>query len=102
LELKTRLDSGEEMKIIDIREPHEIAIVKFVYKDYVARAIPEGQLSRRRDELGQLAVILCKEGKKSIRAIRELREVGYAGELYNLKDGINGWARDVDRSMPVY
>jgi adenylyltransferase/sulfurtransferase len=47
-------------------------------------------------------VILCKEGKKSIRAIRELREAGYSGELFNLKDGINGWAREVDRNLAVY
>jgi adenylyltransferase/sulfurtransferase len=101
-ELKERLDNGEGMKIIDIREPHERAIVKFAYKDYAARAIPEGQLVRRCDELGELTVILCKEGKKSIRAIRELRESGYEGKLLNLKDGINGWARDVDRTLPVY
>jgi adenylyltransferase/sulfurtransferase len=102
LELKERLDKGEGIKIIDIREPHEIAIAKFTYKNYAARPIPEGQLARRSDELSKLAVILCKEGKKSIRAIRELREVGYKGELFNLKDGINGWAREVDRSLAVY
>jgi adenylyltransferase/sulfurtransferase len=47
-------------------------------------------------------VIICKEGKKSIRAIRELRESGYEGELFNLKDGINGWAREVDKTLPTY
>jgi len=102
IELKERLDKGEAIKIIDIREPHEIAIVKFIYKNYAANPIPEGQLSRRREELGELAVILCKEGKKSIRAIRELREAGYEGKLFNLKDGINGWAREIDGSLPVY
>jgi len=102
LELKARLDNGDGIGIIDIREPHEIAIVKFIYKDYAARAIPEGQLARRRDELGELTAILCKEGKKSIRAIRNLHEAGYKGGLLNLKDGINGWAREVDQTMPVY
>jgi adenylyltransferase/sulfurtransferase len=102
LELKERLDAGEDIAVIDIREPHERAIAKFVYKDTAARAIPEGQLVRRQGELGRISVLLCKEGKKSVRAIRELREAGYAGVLYNLKDGINGWARGVDSTLPVY
>jgi adenylyltransferase/sulfurtransferase len=101
-ELKEKLDKDESIKIIDIREPHERAIVKFIYKNYAAQAIPEGQLVRRQDELGGLAVILCKEGKKSIRAIRELYENGYKGSLFNLKNGINGWARDVDQTLPQY
>lgn len=102
LELKERLDSGDIIKIIDIREPHERAISKFAYKDYQAQYIPEGQLVRRSEELGKTAVILCKEGKKSIRAIRELRENDYQGELFNLKDGINGWAKEVDKTLAIY
>jgi adenylyltransferase/sulfurtransferase len=102
LELKARLDSGEEIKVIDIREPHERAIAKFVYNGRPAQAIPEGQLVRRSAELGAISVILCKEGKKSIRAIRELYEANSKSVLLNLKDGINGWARDVDRSLPMY
>jgi adenylyltransferase/sulfurtransferase len=102
VELKEKLDKGESVKVIDIREPHERAIVKFVYKDYAAQAIPEGQLVRRQEELGGIAVILCKEGKKSIRAIRELYENGYKGSLFSLKDGINGWAKDVDQTLPTY
>jgi adenylyltransferase/sulfurtransferase len=102
VELKEKLDRNENIKIIDIREPHERAIVKFIYGNYTAQAIPEGQLVRRQDELGGLAVILCKEGKKSVRAIRELYENNYKGSLFNLKDGINGWAKNVDQSLPVY
>jgi adenylyltransferase/sulfurtransferase len=102
VELKEKLEKGEGIKVIDIREPHERAIAKFVCKDDTAQAIPEGQLVRRQEELGGVAVILCKEGKKSIRAIRELYENGYKGSLFSLKDGINGWAKDVDQSLPVY
>jgi adenylyltransferase/sulfurtransferase len=102
LELKERLDKGDAIKIIDIREPHERAIVKFIYKDYIAQAIPEGQLVRRSEELGETAVIICKEGKKSIRAIRELREAGYKSVLFNLANGINGWATEVDKTLPTY
>jgi adenylyltransferase/sulfurtransferase len=100
LELKRRLDEGEKITIIDVREPHERAIVKFLD----AKVIPIGQLARRQNELDPTidTVFVCKEGKRSILAVNTLREAGYKGKLYNLKDGINAWARDVDSSFPQY
>jgi adenylyltransferase/sulfurtransferase len=100
LELKERFDRGDRLQIIDIREPHERAIVKFPY----ARYIPLGQVARRIDEFDPSvpAVFICKIGQRSIFAIRALLDAGYAGELYNLKDGVNAWARDVDKTLPQY
>ncbi|GHV75770.1 molybdenum cofactor biosynthesis protein MoeB [Spirochaetia bacterium] len=99
-ELKQRLDENEPIQIIDTREPHERAIVKFPE----AKAIPLGQMARRIDEFDPAidAVFICKIGQRSIFAIRALREAGYTGRLLNLKDGINAWAREVDTSLPVY
>ncbi len=99
-ELKRRMDAEEPLTIVDIREPHERAIAKFPK----AVVIPIGQLARRQNELNPKVdtVFVCKEGKRSILAIRTLREAGYKGPMYNLKDGINTWARDVDRTMPEY
>lgn len=98
--LKKRLDDGEKIAIIDVREPHERAIVKFPD----AKVIPIGQLARRQNELDPEtdAVFICKEGRRSVLAIRTLREAGYPGKMYNLKDGLNTWAREVDKSMPQY
>ena len=100
IELKARLDAGERIQFIDIREPHERAIVKFPG----AIVMPLGQIVRRVDELdpSAAAVFLCKIGQRSILGIRSLREAGYKGKMLNLQDGLNAWARDVDRSMPVY
>ncbi|MBR5421200.1 MAG: molybdopterin-synthase adenylyltransferase MoeB [Lachnospiraceae bacterium] len=99
-ELKRRLDEGEKVTLVDVREPHERAIYKF--PDAVV--IPIGQLERRQKELDAEhdTVFLCKEGKRSILAVRTLREAGYKGKLYNLKGGINAWSRDVDRAVPTY
>lgn len=99
-ELKRRLDAGEPITIIDIREPHERAIVKFPN----AKVIPIGQLARRKEELNPEVdtVFICKEGKRSILAIRTLREANYKGKMFNLKDGLNTWARDVDKNFPQY
>jgi adenylyltransferase/sulfurtransferase len=100
IDLKQRLDSGERIQFIDIREPHERAIVKFPN----ALVMPLGQISRRMEELdpSAAAVFLCKIGQRSILGIKALREAGYKGKMLNLQDGLNAWARDVDRTMPVY
>ncbi|MDR1643719.1 MAG: rhodanese-like domain-containing protein [Clostridiales bacterium] len=100
LELKARLDAGETLQIIDIREPHEKAIAKFPG----AKSMPLGQVKRRSSEFDPSidTVFICKIGTRSVFAIRALRETGYDGKIFNLADGINGWARDVDKSLPRY
>ena len=100
VDLKKRLDNGDRIQFIDIREPHERAIVKFPG----AIVMPLGQLERRMDELDSAvdSVFLCKIGQRSILGIRALRSAGYTGRLVNLEDGLNAWARDVDQTMPVY
>ncbi|MDR2051544.1 MAG: molybdopterin-synthase adenylyltransferase MoeB [Deltaproteobacteria bacterium] len=99
-ELKAWLDREEPVQIIDIREPHERAILKFPRSKY----IPLGQMARRSDEFDPAvaAVFVCKIGQRSIFAIRALREAGYRGRLLNLRDGVNGWAKEVDTTLPVY
>ncbi|MDR3306048.1 MAG: hypothetical protein LBS85_08530 [Clostridiales Family XIII bacterium] len=99
-ELKSRLDAGDKIQIIDIREPHEQAIAPFPGAKY----IPLGQMARRVNEFDENvdSVFLCKIGQRSVFAIRALQEAGYKGRLLNLKDGVGAWARDVDGSMPHY
>ena len=99
-ELRRRIDAGERITIVDVREPHERAIAKFPG----AIVIPIGQLARRQDELDPTAdtVFVCKEGKRSILAVRTLHEAGYKGSAYNLAGGTNAWAREVDSSFPQY
>jgi adenylyltransferase/sulfurtransferase len=100
LELKARLDAGESIQIIDIREQHERSIARFPN----AKVIPLGQVARRVGEFDPSsdAVFLCKIGQRSVFAICALREAGYTGRLLNLQGGVNAWARDVDPSLPQY
>ncbi|MDR1612927.1 MAG: molybdopterin-synthase adenylyltransferase MoeB [Planctomycetota bacterium] len=99
-ELKAWMDGGEPIQIIDTREPHEQAIFKFPRSKY----IPLGQVARRIGEFDPAiaAVFVCKIGKRSLFAIRALREAGYRGRLINLKDGVNGWVKEVDQALPIY
>lgn len=86
-ELAKRIDSGDPVTIVDVREPHERAILRFPN----AIVIPIGQLARRKGELNpeQDTIFICKQGKRSILAINTLREAGYKGPMYNLKGGID-------------
>lgn len=91
-ELVARIERGEELTIVDVREPHERAIVRFPN----AIVIPIGQLARRQKELNPDidTIFICREGKRSILAINTLREAGYQGPMYNLKGGMEA-TRDI-------
>ena len=45
---------------------------------------------------------MCKVGKRSARAIESLKKDGYSGRLFNLRDGIIGWSKEVDRNIAIY
>jgi len=86
-ELADRIERGEPLTIVDVREPHERSISRFPN----AIVIPIGQLARRQKELDPDVdtIFICKEGKRSILAINTLREAGYKGPMYNLKGGMD-------------
>jgi len=98
-ELEARLQHGERLKIIDVREPHEWDIAHIDG----AQLIPLGHLPERMNELdsAEELILQCKSGARSMRALELLRTAGFR-KLKNLKGGINAWAREVDPKLPVY
>lgn len=99
--LKHRLDRGEAVTIVDVREPHEWDIANL--EAYGARLVPLGELAERVGELeaaGEI-VLHCRSGARSARALRQLRAAGFR-RLWNLKGGILAWADEVDPAMPKY
>jgi len=98
-ELAQKLKAGEPMRLIDVREPHELEISRIEG----AELIPFGQLAARLAELDstQNIVLFCKSGTRSARALDILVSAGFR-KVKNLKGGINAWAREVDPSLPVY
>jgi molybdopterin/thiamine biosynthesis adenylyltransferase/rhodanese-related sulfurtransferase len=100
-ELKERLDRGDRLTIIDVREPHEWEIGNL--EEHGARLIPLGELPERAGEIDpqEEIVLQCRSGARSAKALQHLREQGYT-RLWNLKGGILGWSEDVDPSIPRY
>lgn len=101
LTLKERLDAGEQLPILDVREPQEWAIANLA--EHGAILIPKGQVLNRLDELdpSQEMVVQCRSGARSADIIRLLQQRGFK-KLWNLDGGINRWAQEVDRSKPIY
>src|SRR5271168_4577581 len=98
VELKRRLDAGEEVFVLDVREPHEYQIVNIG-----APLIPLGDLPNRLNELdpNREIVVHCKSGGRSQRAAEFLQKSGFKN-VVNLAGGITAWATDVDPKLPKY
>lgn len=99
-ELKQRLDSGEDIQIIDVREAHEVAVASIPNTTH----IPLGQVLNRMAEIDPTreTVVHCKMGGRSAKAIEALKRSGFKGSLLNLKGGIIAWSNEVDPTVPKY
>ena len=97
-ELKARLDRGDDLFILDVREPHEYQICNLG-----GHLIPLGDLSRRASELDSSREIVahCRSGKRSAEAVEFLHKAGFR-KVLNLKGGILAWSDEVDPSVPKY
>jgi len=98
-QLAEQLKAGNPIRLIDVREPHELEISKIEG----AELIPLGQLAARLNELdsAEEIVLFCKSGTRSARALEVLASAGFR-RVKNLKGGINAWAREIDPSLPIY
>jgi adenylyltransferase/sulfurtransferase len=97
-ELKRRLDKGDDIFVLDVREPHEYQICNI--GGYL---IPLGDLPKRVSELDSSKEIVahCRSGARSAKAVAFLRQAGFR-KVHNLAGGILAWADRVDPKMPKY
>jgi len=99
-ELKQRLDNGDDVQIIDVREDNEVAAARIPNSVHIRLA----EVINRMDEIdpSRETVVHCKMGGRSARAIEALERTGFKGKLMNLKGGITAWSNEVDPSVPKY
>jgi len=97
-ELKSRLDRGDDIFVLDVREQHEYQICNID-----GHLIPLGELPQRVHELDSSLEIVahCKSGKRSAQAVEFLQKAGFR-KIHNLKGGILAWSDEVDPSVPKY
>jgi adenylyltransferase/sulfurtransferase len=98
-ELKRWLDRGDDVFILDVREPHEYQICRIEG----STLIPLGDLPRRAHELDSARTIVahCRLGQRSAQAVDFLRQAGFR-KVWNMKGGIIAWSDQVDPSVPKY
>jgi rhodanese-related sulfurtransferase len=104
-DLKRRLEAGEPLRIVDVREDGELALAQLPLE------VLHLPLSRHREWLPQLetlldrqqsVVVLCHAGIRSWDfGCWLIQEQGF-GEVWNLKGGIDAWSREVDPQVPRY
>jgi adenylyltransferase/sulfurtransferase len=101
VQLKARLEAGDNLYILDVREPHEWEISNLSHLG--AHLIPKGQVVNRLNELdtAQEIVVQCRSGARSADIVRELQKHGFK-KLWNLDGGINRWAKEVEPELPTY
>lgn len=99
-ELKKKMDAGEDIELIDVREPDEYEFARIEG----AKLIPLGQILRRMDEIdnSKPIVMQCKSGGRSGQAIEALKQAGFEGNMSNLVGGIKAWSNEIDPSVPKY
>ena len=97
-ELKRRLDHGDDLYVLDVREPHEYQICNIG-----GHLIPLGDLPKRVNELDSSREIVahCRSGVRSAKAVGFLQQAGFK-KVHNLAGGILAWADRVDPKMPKY
>lgn len=99
--LKAELDSGRQLTIIDVREPHEWKIGNL--ENYGARLIPLGEFPAHINELNPAddIVLQCRSGVRSAKAYDMLKQAGFK-KIRNLKGGILAWSDQIDPTIPKY
>jgi sulfur-carrier protein adenylyltransferase/sulfurtransferase len=97
-ELKQRLDAGEDVIVLDVREQFEYQIANIGGRLIPLNEVPQrlGEIERDRE-----IVIHCKSGGRSQRAAEFLAQQGYT-KVSNLAGGITAWSNEVDPSVPKY
>jgi sulfur-carrier protein adenylyltransferase/sulfurtransferase len=99
MEVKQKLDRGDNFTLIDVREPHEYQIARIPG----STLIPLGTLPNRLQELDREAEIVahCKSGARSQKAVDLLKQNGFLN-VRNMTGGILAWSDKVDPSVPKY
>ena len=97
-DLKKRMDAGENLFILDVREPFEYQIANIGGK-----LIPQGEVPQRLAEIDRdrEIIVQCKSGGRSQRIAEFLKQSGYP-KVANVSGGILAWSDQIDPSVPKY
>ena len=100
-EVKAKLDAGEPVHLIDVREPHEVAICAIEGAEHIPMMSLFLGLTKTEAAQDAEIVCVCHHGVRSLEAMKFLQMQGFEN-VKSLAGGVDAWATDVDPSMPRY
>ncbi len=101
-EVKARLDAGEKLFLIDVREPQEFAIAKIAGGELVPMRTVPTKLSEIQARAAESAIVVyCHHGVRSMNVVHWLRGQGIE-RCQSMSGGIDAWSRGIDPNVPRY
>jgi rhodanese-related sulfurtransferase len=101
-EVKRRIDSGEKLYLIDVREPHEHALSSIAASDLVPMRTVPGALPDLQSRAQEAPLIVfCHHGVRSLNVVAWLRQQGLEN-CQSMSGGIDAWSLEIDPAVPRY
>jgi rhodanese-related sulfurtransferase len=101
-DVKRRLDAGETLQLIDVREPFEHQIAHIANSELIPMNTVPASLQdiERKSDDGTL-IVFCHHGVRSLNVVNWLRQQG-VDQCQSMSGGIDSWSAEVDPSVPRY
>src|SRR5580658_2632242 len=101
-EVKRRLDAGEKMHLVDVREQHEYATARIENSELIPMRTVPGALTHLQTEAEEAPLIVyCHHGVRSLNVVHWLREQGLEA-CQSMAGGIDRWSLEIDPGVPRY
>lgn len=101
-EVQQRLQAGEKLALVDVREPNEFHLARIRGAELIPMQTVPAELSRldaRADD--SLLIVMCHHGVRSLNVVNWLRGQGVAA-CQSMAGGIDRWSLQIDPSVPRY
>lgn len=100
-ELQSKLNSGDCIHLLDVRQPWERDIATLPDSQLVPLPELPARVAEVKSMAGSLLVVFCHHGIRSLTAAHFLEQAGFA-KVYSLAGGIDAWSSEIDPSLPRY
>jgi rhodanese-related sulfurtransferase len=100
-EVKRRVDAGEKLRLIDVREPREFSTARIEGAELIPMREVPAALQSLDDPDGAPLIVICHHGVRSLHVVNWLREQGVA-HSQSMAGGIDRWSQEIDPAVPRY
>ena len=100
-EVKRKLDAGEPLHLLDVREPEELAICALPGVEHIPMMQLFLGVQRTTANQDAEVVIICHHGIRSLEAAQFLRRQGFENAV-SMAGGVAAWSQRIDPSFPTY